>query len=85
MGPSGHPNVYIQKYIGPQARATSWYKKRLTSLIKNTQYKIHQGASNAPPAAPPSGGGGGPPLPAPGGGGGTPAGPPAQVADVHSS
>jgi hypothetical protein len=43
VGPSGHPNVYIQKkYIGPQARATSWYKTRLTSLITtvytNTKY-----------------------------------------------
>jgi hypothetical protein len=28
-------NVYIHhKYISPQARATSWYKTRLTSLIK---------------------------------------------------
>jgi hypothetical protein len=79
QGLSGHPNVYIQqKYIGPQARATSWYKNRLTSLSKIV-YKIHtynQGASIAPPAAPPSGGGGGPPPPAPGGGGGTSAGPP---------
>jgi hypothetical protein len=40
-----------------------------------TQYKIHQGASNAPPATPPLGGGGGPPPPAPVGGGGTPARP----------
>jgi hypothetical protein len=26
--------LHTQKYIGPQARATSWYKNRLTSLSK---------------------------------------------------
>jgi hypothetical protein len=67
-----------KRYIGPQARATSWYKNRLTSLIKNgiqnTSY--NHGASKVPPSAPPSGGGGGPPRPTPDGGGGTSAGPP---------
>jgi hypothetical protein len=32
--------TYTKKYIGPQARATSWYKNRLTSLSKIV-YKIH--------------------------------------------
>jgi hypothetical protein len=66
-----------KKYIGPQARATSWYKKSAhqPNQKRYTQYRIHQGASNAPPAAPPSGGGGGPSPPAPAGGGGAPAGP----------
>ena len=42
MGPSGHPNVYIhKKYFGPQARATSWYKNRLTSLSKQYTKYIH--------------------------------------------
>jgi hypothetical protein len=41
MGPSGHPNVYIQKiYIGPQASATSRYKKSAHQPIKKV-YKVH--------------------------------------------
>ena len=41
MGLPGHPNVYIQqKYIGPQARAASRYKNRLTGLSK-LYTKIH--------------------------------------------
>jgi hypothetical protein len=61
--PAGQCHISVQKNNSP------------AYIIKNV-YKIHQGASIAPPAAPPSGGGGGPPPPAPGGGGGTSAGPP---------
>jgi hypothetical protein len=42
MGPSGHPNVYIQKiYIGPQASATSRYQKWLTSLYNQKRSTIY--------------------------------------------
>jgi hypothetical protein len=74
-GPSGHPNVYIQKIhvsVGPYSTSV---KKPAHQPINKKVYIIHQGVSIAPPPVPPSGGGGGPPPPAPGGGGGPPIGP----------
>jgi hypothetical protein len=43
QGLSGHPNVYIQKYMCPQASTTPRYKNRLTSLYTTKKiYIIHQ-------------------------------------------
>jgi hypothetical protein len=75
--PSGHPNVYIQKYMYLQANAAPRYKNGLTSLYttqkRHTSCTTHV-SSIAPPPAPPSGSGG-PPPPAPGSGGPPPTGP----------
>jgi hypothetical protein len=46
-GPSGHPSVYIQKYIYPQANAAPRYNNGLTSLYttKTNMYIIHHSGS----------------------------------------